>query len=46
MTVTSFLILGLSCIAIGLMPKDETTLILIVFLIGRTAGSAGIQVYI
>ena len=46
MTVTAFLILGLSCIAIAFMPKEEETIILVIFLIGRTAGSAGIQVYI
>jgi hypothetical protein len=43
MTVSVFLILGLSCIIIAFMPKDQTIVILIVFLIGRTGGSAGIQ---
>ena len=44
MTVSFFLILGVSCIAIAFIPKDQSILILVIFLIGRTGGSAGIQV--
>jgi hypothetical protein len=44
LTVSLFLILGLSCVIIAFIPKEHTTIILVIFLIGRTAGAAAIQV--
>jgi nitrate/nitrite transporter NarK len=44
MTVFVFSVLGLSCIGLAFVPKTEAAAVLALFLLGRFAGSAGLQV--